>query len=1312
MREPPRDRKYKAFISYSRLDNVELGRRWGEWLHASLESYRIPASLRRKLNRSGGAIPDSLYPIFRDEEEMGSGAPLGALVEEGLTNSDWLIILCSPRSANRKWPNNEVTRFMEMGKGNRILPVIIEGIPNASALAIASAEDPAAEKVDPKKECLPRGLRTAVTLDRHRNSETSAKRAILGATDQLAADFRPAGTTGQGFTSAAAYREEIERTWPEDSPAPTRKYLRELEERYDRQLQHMTLKIIAGLLDVDLAELTKRDAEARARRARWIATVSTSVTLLVLILGAFALRESHERKEQLRTASRVEYEQAFRFFSTGQSPNAILHAANALQFDPENSDAGWLFGNMLAAQHGIARLPQAWSDLISMRVKCIEFSPDSKWLVAGGDGGTVWRYEIDPQRTDGDPRGMMLHHFGNGLQSAGFTADGTAMVLGSGDGAIAIYKTDRWKDPAQLDHGGMLVDLDVAPRGDFFVSLGISGVRLWKIGEATGQLLPGSEIGGFLAGAWALNARRYAAVTADGQVHVWRIDLTDDPEFRKAKALGSFAVPDCVDLEFSPSGLEIACGGSSGLTVLDADNPTEPLWQTPLDFPGLVSKVRWYACAGEERIACKLLIGLDANDGRLILLDPDDPAPTTIQADSPGPGCVEIHPHGTMVATGGIDGLLRLRHPLSGALLSFQGTIAETTELAWSPDGNWLAHGMVHGGLAIHRLEGSSSILRHTTVKSLGFSANGEWEVVAGIDGYVCRSSDFSADSRAFRHVPSKLKVTRAAIRNTGTELILWNEKEWELWKVGSVVGTTRLRRAEEILVDAAFHPLNGIAAVSVKGGKIHILDTSSGEARNTLHHGADGWPLVFDNDRELAVGGAGVWAILYNHTITNTWDGSQPLSEQAAFVKAVPALARVHSLGFATDDSLLLGSTNAAVRLDRETLNHSSLLQAQENFQSIRWSGDGRTGVVVPLTIPGRQDHRFALLEPKAWRPSLRTALPGVALQVIMSSEGDRVIVSGEGYRLEYPIFVPPREAPYWVPELAPLILGMRINPGTGEMVLVSESERTELRNLIASRVAKNDGAWERAAAWLLEDPMLRTASIDDPKRGSLTIAELLLSGDPTRVLDGAARMPQHPLVPAAVGTLPGADRKKARRLIAESLLRCEIYPDWNADLAGLCFKGRFWEETLQAFERTPLDFLENHPQLLFQKGTAHFELGHFEISADTLNRFRKKAGNSAPALRIEGWSLHLIGKNAEAAEAFREMEAIPSERDEDALVGLAVTHRASGDSIRAMDYYKRLISSDITYTDAEAISAMALEPSAIDLLLELQKSYAETSR
>ena len=115
----------KAFISYSHQDES-----WARWLQHSLESCRIP---RRLVGEEGefGPIPERLRPVFRDREDLSSASDLTAQIQRELANSDTLIVICSPAAAASRWVNEEIRYFRQLGKGNRILALIVEGDPDA-----------------------------------------------------------------------------------------------------------------------------------------------------------------------------------------------------------------------------------------------------------------------------------------------------------------------------------------------------------------------------------------------------------------------------------------------------------------------------------------------------------------------------------------------------------------------------------------------------------------------------------------------------------------------------------------------------------------------------------------------------------------------------------------------------------------------------------------------------------------------------------------------------------------------------------------------------------------------------------------------------------------------------------------------------------------------------------------------------------------------------------------------------------------------------------------------------------------------------
>lgn len=131
--------KYEAFISYSHSD-----RTWADWLHRAIETYRVP----KRLLVEHPDLPKRLTPIFRDREELATAVDLGQKIEEALSTSKRLIVLCSPRSAASRWVNEEIRRFKSLGRADQIFAIIIDGEPNA----VARSRDPALE-------CFPEQMR-------------------------------------------------------------------------------------------------------------------------------------------------------------------------------------------------------------------------------------------------------------------------------------------------------------------------------------------------------------------------------------------------------------------------------------------------------------------------------------------------------------------------------------------------------------------------------------------------------------------------------------------------------------------------------------------------------------------------------------------------------------------------------------------------------------------------------------------------------------------------------------------------------------------------------------------------------------------------------------------------------------------------------------------------------------------------------------------------------------------------------------------------------------------------------------------------
>ena len=144
--------KYLAFLSYSHADNRDTpGERWGDWVHEALESFAVPPDLVGESSRFG-TVPARIYPVFQDEKELPTRSALDEALKEALTDSRVLLVLCSPNSAASHWVNAEIQKFKQMGRGDRILALILSGEPNVAGKAGFQAD----------AECFPPALRFAL----------------------------------------------------------------------------------------------------------------------------------------------------------------------------------------------------------------------------------------------------------------------------------------------------------------------------------------------------------------------------------------------------------------------------------------------------------------------------------------------------------------------------------------------------------------------------------------------------------------------------------------------------------------------------------------------------------------------------------------------------------------------------------------------------------------------------------------------------------------------------------------------------------------------------------------------------------------------------------------------------------------------------------------------------------------------------------------------------------------------------------------------------------------------------------------------
>jgi WD40 repeat protein len=255
--------RYSAFISYRHSDNRLQDREWASWLHEQLETFEIPREIRKTRNLRGETIPETLYPVFRDEQSLPADANLASSIETALRHSGVLVVLCSPRAVESKYVAQEIERFRQLGRGECIISAIIDGEPNAS-------RDHEKRRVG-LQECFPAPLMNA----------SPATGPFPTELEPLAADFRFDGK--EGYIRPQRLGEVLVEGGLDKDAA------REVVKKYADQLELAKLKIIAGILGVPLEELTKRDLKRRLHQARRNAKISLAVAVAVLTASGISV---------------------------------------------------------------------------------------------------------------------------------------------------------------------------------------------------------------------------------------------------------------------------------------------------------------------------------------------------------------------------------------------------------------------------------------------------------------------------------------------------------------------------------------------------------------------------------------------------------------------------------------------------------------------------------------------------------------------------------------------------------------------------------------------------------------------------------------------------------------------------------------------------------------------------------------------------------------------------------------------------------------------------------------------------------------
>jgi len=325
-------------------------------------------------------------------------------------------------------------------------------------------------------------------------------------------------------------------------------------------------------------------------------------------------------------------------------------------------------------------LKASWNTNLEEYVNEISFSPKGERFVTASADGKVTVFDTETGR-------QIYSHASHALGSlvAAWSFDGTFLATGGQDGQVRVLHGETFQLLAELDHGADWVEhLAWSPAERKLLTGAGKTARLWKMDDLTVEEFPNhdSTVTGIQ---WVPGRKDSFATACYGGVRFWQIGNTEPKRHLKWK--GSL-----LNLYFSPGGKVVACGCQDGAVHF---------WTLPngvdLEMSGYPTKVRELAWDYQGRFLAT------GGSGQPTIWDfsgkgPEGSKPIMLSGHESLVSCLSFQPKGTLLASGGFDGLIFLWNPpKQKAPAGYASLNSPISKLRWSPDGRSLASGLASG---------------------------------------------------------------------------------------------------------------------------------------------------------------------------------------------------------------------------------------------------------------------------------------------------------------------------------------------------------------------------------------------------------------------------------------------------------------------------------------------------------------------------------------------------------------------------------------------------------------------------------------
>ncbi len=448
-------------------------------------------------------------------------------------------------------------------------------------------------------------------------------------------------------------------------------------------------------------------------------------------------------------------------------------------------------------------------------IRLTAFSPDGEWLAVGSNQGVVNIWNLTEE---GGPVSSIAHRGGDILDIA-FSPDGLRLLSGGSDknAILSVVETGR-QFYAPILNEDSVRDVSFSPDGSWFVTASDDfRIRLWdtKTGKERLRILQdslASEIKVSPDGQWI------ATTGPDTSVHVWRV--ADGAEAYQIP-LGS----EGKHLDFNLDGSQLVVGDAKGIVSIWNISELKAVVGY-LQFSGPISNFELspsgesFAASVEEKV---WLLNSQPDPTRTV--NERDPIVNFFTEDV---AHMAFHPDGIHLAISTKSGRVTILNTRNQAqdVLSRSGT---EQWLAFSPDGNYLIMAGIDGLVQYRSITGAESgtlVTLEGAIASMVTSQNGLAAI--GVEGKVVVIDLASRTVLQELRAPGINKSlafnvsgsTLASNTNTGTTYI-WENDGQSFNETFSLPG--------ELSYSLAFQPVTNHLMIGL-GNQVLVLNSKTGE--------------------------------------------------------------------------------------------------------------------------------------------------------------------------------------------------------------------------------------------------------------------------------------------------------------------------------------------------------------------------------------------------------------------------------------------------------------------------------------------------